>query len=80
MQVQDKSILNSPKFIVFELIKFSHEIYYCERFTESKFDVKVSQYSEINNLVGTCFQKQLNVWNKTFEIKLIAKDHRAQNK
>ena len=35
------------------------------------------QHSEINNLVGTYFQKQLNVWNKTFQNN--AKDHREQN-
>ena len=27
------------------------------------------QHSEINNLVGTCFQKQSNFWNKSFESK-----------
>ena len=37
------------------------------------------QHSEIDNLVGTC-QKLLNVWNKTFENKLIAKDHKIPNK
>ena len=40
----------------------------------------VYRYSEINNFVATCFQKWSNVWNKTFENKLIAKDHRVQNK
>ena len=33
-----------------------------------------------HNVVGTCFQKQLIVWNKTFESKSITKDHRVQNK
>ena len=41
---------------------------------------KLCQYSKINKLVGACFQKQSNVWNKTFENKLIAKDHRKPNK
>ena len=31
-------------------------------------------------LVGTCFQKQSNVWNKTFENKSVAKDHQVHNK
>ena len=31
-------------------------------------------------LVGTCFQKQSNVWNKTFENKSGAKDHQVHNK
>ena len=32
------------------------------------------QHSEINNLVDTCFQKQSNFWNETFETN--AKYHR----
>ena len=38
----------------------------------------MSQVSEIHNLVGTA-QKQSNVLNKTFENKLIAKDHQIPN-
>ena len=38
------------------------------------------QHSKISNLVGTCFQGWLNVWNKTFENKSIAKNHRIPNK
>ena len=30
------------------------------------------------NTVGTRLRKQSNVWNKTFENKLIVKDHRVQ--
>ena len=30
-------------------------------------------------LVGTRFQKQSNVWNKTFENKSVAKDHQVHN-
>ena len=41
MQVQGKSALNSFKFIqCLSQYNFSCEIYYCENFTESKFDVK----------------------------------------
>ena len=35
----------------------------------------MSTQCEINNLVGTCFQEQSNISNKTFESKSIAKDH-----
>ena len=38
------------------------------------------QQSQINNSVGLCFQKQSNVWNKTFKNKSTAKYHRGQNK
>ena len=44
---------------------------------ESKFNAKFVNI-EINNL-GTCVQKLSNVWNKIFENKLIAKDHRIPN-
>ena len=55
---------------------------YCESFTESELDVKyVSTVKEINNLICTCFRKESNVSNKTFENKSIAKEkHRVQNK
>ena len=46
-----------------------------ESFTESKFDVNYVNTLKLTNLVGMCFQKQSNIWNKTFENKSIAKDY-----
>ena len=33
---------------------------------------------QLSRLVGTCIQKQSNVWDKTFENPSIAKKHRVQ--
>ena len=45
-------------------------MYYCESFTESKFDEKYASTMESTTS---------NVWNKTFENKSIAKDHQVNN-
>ena len=58
MQVQRKSTLNSSQFIQsFYELNSSHRIYYCDRFTKSKFDEKY---------VNTMESTTSNVWNKTF--------------
>ena len=58
MQVQGKSTFNNSRFIqFFNQYNFSHVIYECESFTESKFDLK---YVNTVKSTTTCFQKYSN--------------------
>ena len=63
--------------------KSSDGICYCDSFTESKFDAKYDNtVTQWNQQESTRFQKESNVWSKTFKnkSKTIAKNHWVQNK